>query len=79
MKRLFSAAILAALTTITHAETQQTVVIDRELWATMNVAIAETSMPLSAHQRIQQILQNVEKEAAERAARAAAKPKEEPK
>lgn len=76
----FVTATVLTVTLSTAAMAQQTVVIDRELWATMTGAIAETSMPLSAHQRILQILQNVEKEAAERAARAAAaKPKEEPK
>lgn len=76
--RFVTAAVLATFSSAAMA--QQAVVIDRELWATMTGAIAETSMPLSAHQRILQILQNVEKEAAERAARAAAtKLKEEPK
>jgi hypothetical protein len=42
---------------------------DRELWGQMIQAIGAISMPLSAHQQVQQILQDVEREALARAAR----------
>lgn len=40
--------------------------IDRELWNVMIQAIGNVSMPLPAHQQVQQILQNVEQQAAQK-------------
>jgi hypothetical protein len=43
---------------------------DAELWRQMTEALAGISMPLPAHQQVQIILQNVQREAQMRAARA---------
>lgn len=53
---------------------------DRELWEAMAKGFAELSMPLNAHQAIQNIMANVQQEARAREARAKAmKPIEAPK
>ena len=49
---------------------------DEQLWQQMIQAIGNISMPLTAHQQVQQIMQSVEGEAKARAAKAKApKPK----
>jgi hypothetical protein len=54
--------------------------IDRDLWQAMTQAFANISMPLSAHQQVQQIMQGVEQQAAQRKSqRDAAQAKPEPK
>jgi len=50
--------------------------IDRDLWQAMQQAFANISMPLAAHQQIQQIMQGVERQAAQRKAASAAQQKE---
>jgi len=40
--------------------------IDRDLWQAMQQAFANISMPLPAHQQVQQIMQGIEQEAAKR-------------
>jgi hypothetical protein len=42
--------------------------IDRDLWTAMSLAFGNISMPLPAHQQVQQILQSVEAQAAQRKA-----------
>lgn len=52
---------------------------DRELWELMNKALDDIPMSMSAHQQIQAIIANVQREAQMREARAKAKPIEAPK
>lgn len=53
---------------------------DAELWSAMAKAISDVPMSLTAHQQIQQLLQNVQTEARTRELRAQAmKPKEDVK
>lgn len=52
---------------------------DRELWDLMSKAFDDIPMSMSAHQQIQAIVANVQREAQMREARAKAKPIEAPK
>lgn len=61
----------AALIFSANVARAQELKIDADLWAAMNQAIGSVSMPLQAHQQIQQILAGVQREAQARAARAA--------
>jgi hypothetical protein len=53
------------------ARAQEMPPIDRDLWQAMQQAFANVSMPLQAHQQIQQIMQGVEQQAAQRKAQKA--------
>jgi hypothetical protein len=79
MRRLAIAFIL--LSSAAHA--QEMPPIDRDLWQAMGSAISNLSMPLSSHEQAQQIIANVERQAAQRKAQkdaaAAAKAQEAPK
>jgi hypothetical protein len=48
---------------------------DEELWRNMSQAFANISMPAQAHQQVQAIMQQVEREAKQRAVKKAAEPK----
>lgn len=50
----------------------QAVTIDPQLWGEMAQAVGQVSMPLSAHQQIQQIIANVQREALARESKAKA-------
>lgn len=41
---------------------------DQELWQQMSQAFSQINMPLTSHQQVQQIMMNVQAEAAKRAA-----------
>lgn len=53
------------------ASAQEMPPIDRDLWQAMQQAFANVSMPLQAHQQVQQIMQGVEQQAAQRKAQTA--------
>jgi len=60
--------ILLALGSPAFAQQPELPPIDRELWSAMAQALGNVSMPLPAHKQVQQIMQNVEQEAAHRKA-----------
>ncbi len=61
-----------------HAQ-QQFAAPDRELWEVMAKALSDVPMSLSAHQQIQAILNNVQREASIRKAKAEADARSQPK
>ncbi len=63
-------AMLISIWFAVSARAQEYSAPDAELWRQMGETIATVSMPLSAHQQVQRIMQNVQQEAAMRAARA---------
>jgi uncharacterized protein YneF (UPF0154 family) len=85
MKRLYLCAVLLAWwigMMWSVARAQEMPPIDRELWQAMSQAFGNISMPLAAHQQIQQIMQGVEQQAMQRKAQrdaAGEKAKQEPK
>lgn len=70
MKLLLAAALLA-LTIPAYA--QEFAPPDEALWRAMTEAFAKIAMPLDAHQQVQQIMRNVEAEAARKKVAAAEK------
>lgn len=62
MKRMLLAAGLALAISAAHA--QEYSPPDEALWRAMQEAFAKLAMPLDAHQQVQQIMRNVEAEAA---------------
>ncbi len=63
-------AVLSALPSQAQQAAPFAPVADRELWEAMTRAFADVPMSLGAHQQVQQIMANVQREAAMRAARA---------
>jgi hypothetical protein len=62
MKKIFILTVLIFITQV-KANAAEVVTINKELWLQLKTAMSTISMPLSAHQQIQQLLDNVEKEA----------------
>lgn len=78
MLRVSLACLLAVLLRPSVALAQPYAAPEQDLWTEMKMAISNVPMALSSHQQVQQILQQVEREAQVRAARKVA-PKEEKK
>lgn len=68
-------ALLATILALPAAAQQPYAAPEQELWNEMKQALGNVPMALSAHQQVQQVLQQVEREAQMRAARKA-KPEE---
>lgn len=64
-------AIVLCLTT-SPAFSQEFVPLDQQLWAQLSLSLTKLSMPLEAHQQVQQMLAEYEKRAQENAAKAKA-------
>lgn len=71
-KFLMVAFLVASSQAFAQQPTPFAPVSDRDLWEAMNRAFAELPISLTAHQQIQQIMANVQREAQVREARAKA-------
>lgn len=65
-------AIVLCLTT-SPAFSQEFAPLDQQLWTQLSLSLTKLSMPLEAHQQVQQMLAEYEKRAQEDAAKAKAK------
>jgi hypothetical protein len=80
MRVFVIAAVLTALSGMAVAQQPEMPPVDRDLWQAMQQAFSNLSMPLQAHQQIQNIMQGVEQQAMQRKAqRDAAQAKQETK
>jgi hypothetical protein len=78
--RKLTALLILLVATPAFAQQADMPPIDRDLWQAMQQAFSNISMPLPAHQQVQQIMQGVEQQAAQRKAQKdAAQAKPEPK
>lgn len=66
MSRVFIVLVLGLLASSAIAQQPEMPPIDRDLWQAMQQAFGNISMPMQAHQQILQIMQGIEKEAAQR-------------
>lgn len=68
MRKIVIAVCIVMAVSSAPASSQQREMpaIDRELWDGMAQAFGAVSMPLPAHQQVQQIMQNAEREALSR-------------
>ncbi len=72
MKKLFVLFLLLAAGASQAQPAPQSVTIDPQLWSDLQRAVADVPMSANAHQQIQSILANVQREAQSREMRAKA-------